>query len=283
VLTLGDALGFVDGRVQPTKLAAMEALWQTAEPPAPFNVVAWPNQEKQENDWELQIPYVLTPLITHTLDTPISGARELEQEAAGRIRNGIPAVAALKDLSADPDDADAMSLFRAHEKDLGYGFLVQRYAPDQDASKATEADIQKAARDVIPDVPLVFWSFRVMVGLGLLLLAYFVLAVIYSLRGELEHRRGFLRWATWMIPVPFLACETGWLVAEAGRQPWTVYEILPTWMSASTHSENYMIFSLTGFVLLYTTFIIIEMTLMVWAVRQGPSSPDQVAHETAGA
>jgi cytochrome d ubiquinol oxidase subunit I len=283
VLTLGDALGFVDGRVQPTKLAAMEALWQTAEPPAPFNVVAWPNQEKQENDWELQIPYMLTPLITHTLDTPISGARELEQEAAGRIRNGIPAVAALKDLSADPDDADAMSLFRAHEKDLGYGFLVQRYAPDQDASNATEADIQKAARDVIPDVPLVFWSFRVMVGLGLLMLAYFVLAVIYSLRGELEHRRGFLRWATWMIPVPFLACETGWLVAEAGRQPWTVYEILPTWMSASTHSENYMIFSLTGFVLLYTTFIIIEMTLMVWAVRQGPSSPDQVAHEPAGA
>ena len=83
-----------------------------------------------------------------------------------------------------------------------------------------------------------------------------------------------------MIPVPFLANEAGWLVAELGRQPWTVYGVLPTWMSASTRGLGYMIFSLVGFVALYTTFIVVEMYLMVRTIRRGPdeghgtASPD---------
>jgi cytochrome bd ubiquinol oxidase subunit I len=102
------------------------------------------------------------------------------------------------------------------------------------------------------------------------MLAYFVLAVIYSMRNNIEHQRWFLKIAVWMIPVPFLACEMGWLVAELGRQPWTVYGMLPTWMSASTHSVGYMIFSLIGFVGLYTAFIVAEMYLMMRAIRIGP-------------
>ena len=74
-----------------------------------------------------------------------------------------------------------------------------------------------------------------------------------------------------MLPVPFLACELGWLTAELGRQPWTVYEKLPTWISASTHSEGYLYFSLIGFTLIYLVFIIIEMFLMVKFIRQGPA------------
>ncbi len=72
--------------------------------------------------------------------------------------------------------------------------------------------------------------------------------------------------------MPFIACEMGWLVAEVGRQPWTVYQVLPTWMSASQHSVGYLAFSLAGFVILYSIFIVIEMTLMVRAVRAGPAS-----------
>jgi cytochrome bd ubiquinol oxidase subunit I len=116
----------------------------------------------------------------------------------------------------------------------------------------------------------VFWSFRVMVAAGFAMLGFFILAVLFSLRNDVERRRWFLKIAPWMIPVPFIACETGWLVAELGRQPWTVYGILPTWMSASTHSVTYMAFSLIGFVLIYSAFIVVEMFLMVRAVRQGP-------------
>jgi cytochrome d ubiquinol oxidase subunit I len=276
VITLGDALGFVGGNAQPSKLAAMEAMWQTEPAPAPFNVAAWPSQSEQRNTWSLQIPYVLTPLLTHTMTKEVPGIEEIKAQAAERVRNGIPAVEALKILSKDPANAQALAQFKAHEQDLGFGFLVQRYAPDEDVSRATDADIAQAANDTIPAVAAIFWTFRLMVASGLLMLAYLIMAVIYTLRNDVERHRWFLSLAPWMIPVPFLACEMGWLVAELGRQPWTVYEMLPTWMSASTHSVAYMVFSLTGFVLLYSIFIAVEMYLMVKFIRKGP---DEHSHE----
>ncbi|MEO8838914.1 MAG: cytochrome ubiquinol oxidase subunit I [Herbaspirillum sp.] len=271
VITLGDALGFVGGQAQPTKLAAMEGLWKSEAAPMPFNLIAFPSQQDQLNRGQVQIPYALSLLVTHSLDGTVPGFDVLEQQATERIRNGIPAVAALQELSAKPADVKALAQFRAHEKDLGYGFLVQRYAPD--VTKATEQQIATAARDTIPQVSVIFWSFRMMVAMGLAMLAFFVLATIFTMRHSVEHKRWFLKIAVWMIPIPFLACELGWLVAEMGRQPWTVYGVLPTWMSASTHSIGYMIFSLVGFLALYTVFIIIEMYLMLRAIRHGPDKP----------
>jgi cytochrome d ubiquinol oxidase subunit I len=269
VITLGDALGFVAGSVQPTKLAAMEGLWKTEPAPMPFNLIAFPDEARQENRGAVQLPGVLSLLVTHSLDGTVPGIDALEQRAQQRIENGIPAVLALQALSRDPKDAAALARFDAHQNDLGYGFLVQRYAPD--LSKVTAAQVRAAARDSIPPVAAVFWSFRLMVGFGLLMLAFFVLATLYTLRNSVQEKTWFLRAALWMIPVPFLANEVGWLVAELGRQPWTVFGVLPTWMSASTHSVTYMAFSLIGFVALYSVFIVIEMYLMVRAIRLGPA------------
>jgi len=280
VITLGDALGFVGGHAQPSKLAAMEAMWQTEKAPAPFNIAAWPVQGEQRNAWSIQIPYVLTPLLTHTLDTTVPGVDQIEADAVKRIHSGIPAVEALKVLSADPTDASALAQFNAHKADLGYGFLVKRYAPDQDVSKASDDNIAKASKDTIPNVLAMFWTFRAMVACGLLMLAYFVFSVILSLRGDVARQRWFLKLAPWMIPLPFIACEMGWVTAEVGRQPWTVFGMLPTWMSASSHSVGYMIFSLVGFVLLYTIFMVVEMFLMVRFIRKGPESGHS---DTAGA
>ncbi len=278
VITLGDALGFVGGHAQPSKLAAMEAMWQTEQAPAPFNLAVWPRQSEQRNVWSIQIPYVLTPLLTHTMDKVVPGIDQIEADARLRIRSGIPAVEALRVLSADPGNAAALAQFEAHRDDVGYGFLVKRYAPDQDVSKASDADILKASRDTIPNVFAMFWVFRVMVACGLAMLAYFVIAVILSLRRDVLRHRWFLRLAPWMIPVPFVACEMGWLTAELGRQPWTVFGLLPTWMSASSHGVGYMYFSLVGFVLLYTIFIVVEMFLMIKLIREGPHSEPSSSH-----
>jgi len=278
VITLGDALGFVGGHAQPSKLAAMEAMWQTEKAPAPFNIATWPDQDAQRNAWSIQVPYVLTPLLTHTLDTTVPGIDRIEADAARRIRNGIPAVEALKSLSSDPSNANALAQFNAHKDDLGYGFLVKRYAKDQDVSNATDADVAKASKDSIPNVFTMFWVFRAMVACGLLMLAYFVISVILSLRGDVARQRWFLKIAPWMIPIPFIACEMGWVTAEIGRQPWSVFGVLPTWMSASSHTVAYMIFSLVGFVLLYTIFAAVEVFLMVRAVRKGPESHDADDH-----
>ena len=271
VITLGDALGFVAARVQPTKLAAMEGLWRTQPAPMPFNLIAFPSQAEQKDLGKLQVPAVLSLLVTHSLRGTVPGIDALERQAVEKIRNGIPAVQALKALSKDPRDVAALAEFNAHRADLGYGFLVQRYAPH--LSQVTPAQIEQAARDTIPPVAVVFWAFRLMVAFGLAMLAFFVLAALYTLRNRIQFKTWILKVAVWMIPVPFLANEAGWLVAELGRQPWTVYGVLPTWMSASTHSVGYMAFSLIGFVTLYSIFIAIEMYLMVRAIRLGPHEP----------
>src|SRR5690625_5668297 len=95
-----------------------------------------------------------------------------------------------------------------------------------------------AGKDTIPEGWVHFLAFRLMVAFGLLMLAYFVTAIVMTLRNRVQDSRWFLRASVWMIPVPFLACEMGWLVAEMGRQPWTVFEILPTWLSASTDRKS---------------------------------------------
>ena len=288
VITLGDALGYVGAHAQPSKLAAMEAMWKTEPAPAAFNVIAWPSQSEHRNLFAIRVPYVLTPLLTHTMTQTVPGIDQVVAENAKRIENGIPAVAALKVLSSDPTNAAALAQFDAHQHDLGYGFLLKRYADD--VTQATPAQIQQAAWDSIPNVFAEFWAFRTMVALGLLMLAFFVLATIFSVRDDVQHQRWFLRLAPWMIPVPWVACEMGWITAEIGRQPWTVYGLLPTWMSASTHSVGYMVFSLTGFVLLYSSFIAVEMYLMVKFIRQGPTDHGDKAvpafgggHAAAGA
>ncbi len=271
VITLGDALGFVAARVQPTKLAAMEAVWKTEKAPMPFNLIAFPDQARRVNHGAVRIPDLLSLLVTHTFTGTVPGIDALERQAARRIRNGIPAVEALQTLAGDPHDAVARAQFEAHKADVGYGFLVQRYAPD--LQQVTPQEIKRAARDTIPAVAAGFWAFRSMVAFGLLMLAYFVMAMLYTLRNSVQDRPWFLTLGVWMIPIPFLANECGWLVAELGRQPWTVFGVLPTWMSVSDHSVGYMVFSLCGFLLLYTTFIIIEMYLMTRAIRIGPEAP----------
>lgn len=268
VITLGDALGFIGGSSQPTKLAAMEGLWDKEQAPMPFNLIAFPSQQDETNHGAVQVPAVLSLLVTHSLDGTVPSIKEIQAKNEERIRSGIVAARALRVLQSNPQDAQAQADFTAHKADLGFGFLVQRYSPE--LQDVTDAQIQQAVKDSIPPVAPIFWSFRIMVLFGMGMLAYFVLAMIFSIRNNIEKQTWLLKIAPWMIPVPFLACEAGWLVAELGRQPWTLYEVLPTWMSASTHSVGYMVFSLIGFVAVYTIFIVIEMYLMVRAVKQGP-------------
>ena len=267
-ITLGDALGFIGGEAQPTKLAAMEALWKPEKAPMAFNAIAFPSQKDETNYGAIQVPYVLSILLTHSLDGTVPAISGLEARNADRVRNGIPAVQSLMVLSKNPDDPAAQAQFEAHKQDLGYGFLVQRYA--QDLGNVTDEQVTAAAKDSIPEVAPIFWSFRVMVGFGMVMLAFFMLCVIFSIRNDLEKQRWLLRLAPFAIPLPFIANEAGWIVAEMGRQPWTVYGLLPTYMSASSHSVGYMVFSLIGFVSIYTIFAIIEMTLMVKSIKQGP-------------
>ena len=282
VITLGDSLGYFDAKVQPSKLAAMEAIWETEQVPAGFNLIAFPSQKARRNLFHLEIPYVLTPLVTHTLTDKLPGIKDIQEESVKRIKNGIPALEALKTLSSDPENTEAMEQFKAHEKDLGFAMLLQRFSPDQDVSRATPDNIRLAALESVPYVPVVFWAFRFMIAAGFGMLALLILSSYYSLRNLVQNKPWLLRTALWMIPVPFFASEVGWLTAEMGRQPWAIYEMLPTWNAASSHSPIYMIFSLAGFVLLYSLFIGVEMYLMFRLARKGPDRKEEIEEEPDG-
>ncbi len=111
-----------------------------------------------------------------------------------------------------------------------------------------------------------------MVGLGLLFLFIFSMSFYFLIRKRLARQRWLLRLAVCAIPLPWVAAELGWIVAEYGRQPWTISGILPTHLSASTLQPSTLYFSLAGFIAFYTVLLVIELGLMIKYVRQGPSS-----------
>ncbi|CAG9206103.1 cytochrome bd-I ubiquinol oxidase subunit I [Paraburkholderia tropica] len=272
VIVLGDESGYRTGEVQQVKLAAIEAEWDTAPAPAPFTLFGIPNQKEERTDYAIQIPYLMGIIATRSIDEPVIGLKDLMGRAEVRIQNGMLAYAALQKLKQGNADNATRDVFEAHKADLGYGLLVKQFAPN--VVDATPAEIKAAAKHSIPPVAPVFWSFRVMVGLGMLFLATFVLAFWFCAQRSLlkDNRRWFLRWAVWAIPLPWLAAEFGWIVAEVGRQPWTIAEVLPTHLSASSLAPGDVWLSLAGFVVFYTALFIIEITLMFKYARLGPSS-----------
>lgn len=270
VAFLGDANGVAVATYQPEKLAAIEAEWTTQKPPAAFNAIAWPNQAEMKNDFAIQIPDVLGLIVTHSWNHKIEGLKDIAADNEKRIESGMQAYSALTKMRAGSTSAAVMDQFNAHKKDLGYGLLLERYT--KHPAQATPQQIDQAAHSTIPSVWWLFWTFRIMVLLGCLMILTCVVGVVYVLRNKLEKPRWFLHWCLYTLPFPWLACLSGWFVAEHGRQPWTIYGDLPTTISSSSIGAGDVALSLGMFVLLYTVLLIVELYLMVKFARLGPSS-----------
>ncbi len=270
VIVLGDESGYELGDVQRVKLAAIEAEWHTEPAPAAFTVVGLPNQETMETEYAIKIPYVMGIITTRSLDEEVTGLRDLRDEHIVRIRNGMYAYELLEKLRAGEKTEDNMNAFDEVKGDLGYGLLLKRYT--ENVVDATEEQIQAAADDSIPTVWPLFWSFRIMVGCGFIMLFVFGAAFMQTCRQKIEQKPWVLKAALWSIPLPWIAIEAGWFVAEYGRQPWAVGEILPVHVAASALTAAEIWTSLFAILALYTVFLIAEVYLMLKFARKGPSS-----------
>jgi cytochrome d ubiquinol oxidase subunit I len=153
---------------------------------------------------------------------------------------------------------------------LGYGLLLKKYTPN--VTDATEEQIKMAARDTIPKVAPMFWTFRIMVAAGFMILFIFAAAFYYTAKRTIAEKRWLLRLALYCIPLPWIAAEMGWIVAEYGRQPWTISGILPTSLSTSNLSASSVYFSLAGFIGFYSLLLVAELYLMFKYARLGPQS-----------
>ncbi len=270
VIVLGDESGYEMGDVQKTKLAAIEAEWETQPAPAAFTLIGIPNQETMQNEYAIKIPYVLGLIATRSIDTPVVGLKDLMVQHEVRIRNGMKAYDLLEKLRSGNKDHAVRTEFENTKQDLGYGLLLKRYTDNP--ATATEDQIQKATKDSIPKVAPLYYSFRIMVACGFLMLLIVALSFLAVVRNRISESKWLHRAALYGIPLPWIAVEAGWFVAEYGRQPWAVGEVLPTAVAHSSLSVGDLLFSIIFICGLYTLLLVAELFLMFKFARLGPSS-----------
>jgi cytochrome bd ubiquinol oxidase subunit I len=267
VVVLGDESGYTVSENQKMKLAAIEGMWQTEPAPAGFNLIGIPDAARHRVDDAVKIPWVLGIIATRSFDEAIPGIDELVARNADRIRSGLIGYDALEKYKNNRSDNAAAAQLRDHAADLGYALLLKRYVDDP--RKADAATIAKAADSTVPDIGTLFFSFRIMVALGFYFIAFFAL-----LFWDASHRNFSRRWllllGLWSLPLPWIAAEVGWVVAEYGRQPWAIDGVLPTFLAVSSVSAAQVLFTLCGFVLFYSALLVVDVILMRKYIRMGP-------------
>jgi cytochrome d ubiquinol oxidase subunit I len=180
------------------------------------------------------------------------------------------AYAALGKLRSGDTSVETRALFEKTRDNLGHGLLLKKYT--QNVTDATEQQIRMAARDTIPRVAPLFWTFRIMVAIGFFILFLFITSFYYTAKRTIAEKRWLLKLVLYSIPLPWIAAEMGWIVAEYGRQPWTISGILPTHLSTSNLEASSVYLSLAGFIGFYTLLLVAELYLMFKYARLGPQS-----------
>ncbi len=282
VVVLGDESGYTAGENQKMKIAAIEAMWETEPAPASFTVFGLPDLASHTTKYEVKVPWVLGLIATRSADKEVPGIHQLVDIAHTRIKDGLIAYTALQQIKADPKNAGLRTTLDAHVDNLGYALLLKRIRPD--IENATEDEIAAAANSTIPDVPVLFWSFRFMVAFGFWFILLFATAFWLSAKRQLDRYPLFLRAALFTLPLPWIAAELGWIVAEYGRQPWVIEGVLPTRLGVSATDPGNVLFSLVGFGVFYTLLLVVDLYLLAKYIRLGPDealSPPPAMAEVA--
>ncbi len=279
LVALGDESGYLVAKHQKMKLAAMEAMWKTEPAPAAFTAFGFPDQAARETHYAVHVPWLMGLIGTRSLTTEIPGIEALVEQAERRIRDGLTAYDALQRIRAASKTGagippQAQADFETHGHALGHALLLKRYTDDP--RQASPEQIRQAAWDTVPQVAPLFWAFRLMVGLGFFLIVLTAVFSWLSIQRRLDAHRWLLKIAAYSIPLPWIAIECGWIVAELGRQPWVIEGVLPTAVAVSNLGASTVLFTIIGFVLIYTVLLLIELKLMLRAIRKGPdiAAPD---------
>ena len=258
VMLSGDSSGVHAAEFQPMKLAAAEGL-EDGGNGAAFTIVPG-----------IKIPKMLSILATHDIDGFVPGINDILKGYTDDEGNVIPSVEekmrmgrlALDALAVyrstdDPEQkAHAKEVLYANVQYMGYGHLDK-------------------PEDVIPPVGIVFWFFRLMIGLGMLV-ALVLLLVLYGLwKNKLDQWKWLLWAAIACIPMAYIAGQCGWIVAEVGRQPWTIQGLLPVNVAISSLSAAAVKTTFFVFLGIFAMFLIIEIRILIGAIRKGPELEPQ--------
>ena len=260
-------------RTQPMKLAAMEGLNEGGKG-APFTLIGLtctdpqlPSERMKTVKYGITIPKLLSFLGYHDFDAYVPGIQNIMDGYTSedgkvypsieqRMANGRLAIDALKTYKQavkDKDDAlasQSLQTLRANFQDFGYGYLNSPY-------------------DTIPPVPLVFYSFRLMVGLGMLFVLLFICSWWYAKKRKFEKFKFIPYLAIACVPLAYIASQCGWIVAEVGRQPWVVQNLMPTNVAITRIASGWVVTTFWMFAILFTLLLIAEIGIMFTQIRKG--------------
>ena len=261
---LGDHRGYAESSGQQMRIAAIAAEWHTQTAPAPFTIFGLPDGGSRTTHAAVDLPWALGLGATHSWRKAVPGLDDLEAVNAARIHDGVAAFTVMDTPWANPGGAANLVFDLEDTPNLGYGLLLLRHTAQP--AHASEVLMAAAARDTVPNVPLLFWSFRVMALLGVYSIALFGCAFWLASRRDLG-RGWFLRMAAWSLPVPWVAGALGWVVSEVGRSPWVIDGVLPvTEIHASRPDVIIGAIACTGIAILFVAGTV----LLTRLVRLGP-------------
>ena len=290
------------GEVQPMKLAAMEALYnggtdQGLTAIAWVNPIAQPDYQNEESaPLKIEMPYALSFMATDNIHGYVPGINDIlngytkpdgtkEPSVDEKIERGKKAIEALAGYrAAKLASSDDGSIAASHLKTLkenmqyfGYGYV-------------------KDKNDIVPYIPINFWAFRIMVGLGCVFILFFATLILMAFKipflsivtrrllatvGLLPETKadehdiaGLPKWhyivAIALVPLAYIASESGWLVAEFGRQPWTIQDMLPTWVAVSDIGSYAVAITFFLFLFLFTLMLAVEISILLKQIKKGP-------------
>lgn len=273
----GDGSAYMVSQKQPAKLAAMEGLSRGSNGAGLvlFGVLDPGRDKKGENAdqflFKVEAPKLLSLLAYRNANAFVPGMRDLVEgnsvnkiePAADKIAKGKVAIASLAvyksaKKSGNTAVADsALQVFRSNYNYMGYGYLNN-------------------PETVIPNVPVTFYSFHIMVILGFFFILLFLIGLYFVYQNKIENKKFLLKLLMWAFPLGFIASQSGWIVAEVGRQPWAIQDLLPTAVATTNIGSSSVMVTFFLFTILFTTLLIAEIKIMLTAIKSGPKGGNNV-------
>ena len=278
-------------KTQPMKFAAMEGLYygKTNAPLVAiglFNKTPDANNPAASDEWliNLEIPNMLSYMAALDPHAFVPGVHDLVhgnkehgiESYYDRIKKGKIAIASLSNFQkAKKAEKKLQNKLKTNPGNME--LMAKKAANDSVLNANLEAFKKNYAHfgygyyddphDLIPNVPLTFYSFHTMVGLGVLFILLFILVLWYSLKDKIMTHKWLLYVGPWFIALGFIAQETGWMVAEFGRQPWVVQDYMPTLTAVSNIDQSSVIITFILFAITFTILLIAELKIMLKQIK----------------
>ena len=255
VMLSGDSSGVHAAEFQPMKLAAAEGLRDGGRGAA-FTIVPG-----------IKVPKMLSILATHELDGYVPGINDIINGYTDNDGNVVPSVS--EKIRMGRESLDALARYRSLKDTDPVAAAVAKAEMEENVQYMGYGHLEKP-EDVIPPVGVVFWAFRFMVGLGMLMALVLLLTLLFAWKDKLAGKRWLLWIAIICIPLVYICGQCGWIVAEVGRQPWTIQGLLPVNVAISSLSAGAVKTTFFVFLAVFALFLAIEIRIMLRAIRKGP-------------